>query len=87
MTVVPRWLARSNAPLTSARSQGFWLGSHMMLPGDAPESWVNVFTAETVKASHLQRGTRLSLADVFKNFPVAVLSGVSQSLQKTNPRA
>jgi (1->4)-alpha-D-glucan 1-alpha-D-glucosylmutase len=87
MTVVPRWLARSNAPLTSARSQGFWLGSHMMLPGDAPESWVNVFTAETVKASHLQRGMRLSLPDVFKNFPVAVLSGVSQSMQKTNPRA
>jgi (1->4)-alpha-D-glucan 1-alpha-D-glucosylmutase len=87
MTVVPRWLARSNAPLTSARSQTFWLDSQIMLPGDAPESWVNVFTAETVKASHVQRGTRLSLPDIFKGFPVAVLSGISQSMQKTNPRA
>jgi (1->4)-alpha-D-glucan 1-alpha-D-glucosylmutase len=80
MTVVPRWLARSRAPLTSARSQGFWLDSHIMLPSNAPQSWVNVLTAETVEGSQVQRGTRLSLPEVFKNFPVAVLSGIGQSL-------
>ena len=87
MTVVPRWLARSRAPLTSARSQGFWLDSHIMLPRNAPQSWVNVLTAETVEGSQGQRGTRLSLPDVFKNFPVAVLSGIGPSLRKTSHRA
>jgi (1->4)-alpha-D-glucan 1-alpha-D-glucosylmutase len=87
MTVVPRWLARSRAPLTSARSQGFWLDSHIMLPSNAPQSWVNVLTAETVEGRQVQRGTRLSLPDVFKNFPVAVLSGIGQSSRKTNHRA
>jgi len=82
MTVVPRWLARSKAPLTSARSQGFWLGSHIELPANAPQSWVNVLAGGTVKASRLQRGARLSLPDVFKNFPVAVLSGVGKSVRK-----
>jgi (1->4)-alpha-D-glucan 1-alpha-D-glucosylmutase len=87
MTVVPRWLARSKAPLASARSQGFWLDSHIMLPSNAPQSWVNVLTAETVEASQVHRGTRLSLPDVFKDFPVAVLSGIGQSLRKTDHRA
>jgi (1->4)-alpha-D-glucan 1-alpha-D-glucosylmutase len=87
MTVVPRWLARSKAPLTSARSQAFWLGSHIVLPPNAPQSWVNVLTGGTVKAGHRQQGTRLSLPEVFKNFPVAVLSGIGKSVRKTGARA
>jgi (1->4)-alpha-D-glucan 1-alpha-D-glucosylmutase len=78
MTVVPRWLARSNAPLSSARSD-FWRGSHVVLPANAPQSWLNTLTGETLKTSHLQRRGRLSCQDVFSNFPVAVLSGVSRS--------
>ena len=86
MTVMPRWLARSNAPLTSVRSQAFWLGSHLQLPANAPQSWANVLTGETVKTRHLKRGLCLSLPDVFKNFPIAVFSGVGRSSRITNAR-
>ena len=79
MTVVPRWLARSQAPLTSPRSLEFWVGSHIVLPPNAPQSWMNVLTGGTVKASQLQKAKRLPLRDVFKNLPVAVLRGVGTS--------
>jgi (1->4)-alpha-D-glucan 1-alpha-D-glucosylmutase len=79
VTVVPRWLARSQAPLTLPRSQEFWLGSHLVLPPNAPQSWMNILTGGTVKASQLQKAKRLSLRDVFKNLPVAVLRGVGTS--------
>jgi (1->4)-alpha-D-glucan 1-alpha-D-glucosylmutase len=55
MTVVPRWMARSQASLTLPRSQEFWVGSHIVLPPNAPQSWMNVLTGETVKARQLQK--------------------------------
>ena len=86
MTVVPRWLARSKAPPDLSGLHGFWLGSHIALPRNAPRSWLNVLTGETVKTSRLRRAPTLSLADVFKNFPVAVLSGVGPSSRTTRAR-
>jgi (1->4)-alpha-D-glucan 1-alpha-D-glucosylmutase len=83
MTVVPRWMARSQAPLTLPRSQEFWVGSHIVLPPNAPQSCMNVLTGETVKARQLQKAKRLSLPDVFGNLPVAVLRGVGTSGVKT----
>jgi (1->4)-alpha-D-glucan 1-alpha-D-glucosylmutase len=82
MTVVPRWLAGSKAPLSLPYSSRFWLGSHIVLPADAPQSWVNVLTGDLTKASLLRQGTRLPMRDVFGNFPVAVLSGISKSVRK-----
>jgi hypothetical protein len=69
------------------RSQEFWLGSHLVLPPNAPQSWMNILTGGTVIASQLQKAKRLSLRDVFKNLPVAVLRGVGTSVWKTNARA
>jgi maltooligosyltrehalose synthase len=78
MTVVPRWLARSKASPDLIRLHRFWLGSRIALPPNAPQSWLNVLTGETVETSHLRRAPTLSLPDVFKNLPVAVLSGVGR---------
>ena len=86
MTIVPRWLARSKVPPALTRLHKFWLGSHIALPANAPQSWLNVLTGETVKTSRLRRAPTLSLADVFKNFPVAVLSGVGPSSRTTRAR-
>ena len=83
MTVVPRWLAGSQAPLSLICAQRFWLGSHIVLPAHAPQSWVNVFTGDITKASLLRQGTRLPMRDVFRDFPVAVLSGISKSVGKS----
>src|SRR5271155_249014 len=75
VTVVPRWLARSKAPINSQRMQAFWAGSQIVLPAKAPSSWRNVLTGESLSAKRAQRGARLSLPEIFKTFPVAVLLG------------
>ncbi len=78
MSVVPRWLARAKAPLSSPRMQAFWAGSQIVLPAKAPSSWRNVLTGESLSAKRVQRGARLSLAGIFRDFPVAVLLGSSR---------
>jgi (1->4)-alpha-D-glucan 1-alpha-D-glucosylmutase len=83
MTIVPRWLARSKASPAFTRLQRFWLGSHIALPGNAPRSWLNVLTGETVETTRWRRVPTLSLPDVFKNLPVAVLSGVGRPTRTT----
>ena len=74
VTVAPRWLARAKASLASTRIRPFWLGSHLVLPKNAPESWLNTFTGETLKAKPSRQGPSLTLGDIFQTFPVAVLS-------------
>jgi (1->4)-alpha-D-glucan 1-alpha-D-glucosylmutase len=86
MTIVPRWLARSKAP-TLSRLHRFWRGSHIALPRNAPRSLQNVLTGETVETSRLGRAPTLSLPDVFKNLPVAVLIGVGGSSRTTRAQS
>jgi len=86
LTVVPRWLARANGPLTGSESRAFWLHSKIGVPGNAPQSWLNVLTGETVKTRQMKRGPCLCLPDIFKNFPVAVLSGVGRKMRTTKAR-
>jgi (1->4)-alpha-D-glucan 1-alpha-D-glucosylmutase len=83
MTIVPRWLARSQAPPGLDSLRRFWRASQIALPGNAPQSWLNVLTGETVQTGRVRRAPTLSLRDVFKNLPVAVLSGVGRSAQTT----
>jgi (1->4)-alpha-D-glucan 1-alpha-D-glucosylmutase len=73
VTVAPRWLARARAPINSIRIQEFWLGSKIILPRNAPESWLNTLTGETLKTRFSLEGSFLSLGDVFRDWPVAVL--------------
>ena len=86
MTVVPRWLARSKAPPTALQPPAFWLGSKIVLPENAPQSWLNVLTGETLKTRKLQRGPHLSLPEIFENFPVAVLSSTGRTPRTTKAR-
>jgi (1->4)-alpha-D-glucan 1-alpha-D-glucosylmutase len=74
-TVVPRWLARSKAPLTFARFEQFWRRSQIVFPIHAPKSWLNVLTGERLETSTRGRKASLALRDIFRNFPVAVLTG------------
>jgi hypothetical protein len=57
------------------------------VPGNAPRSWLNEFTRETVNIRQTKRGPCLWLPDIFKNFPVAVLSGVVRKPRTTSARA
>lgn len=73
VTVVPRWLAQVRAPVTLIRMQRFWRGSHIILPKNVPESWLNALTGETLKTSRMRQGPSVPLGEVFRNYPVALL--------------
>lgn len=73
VTVAPRWLARAKAPSHSTQLRQFWLGSKLILPRNAPESWLNILTGDTLKTKFSREVSLLDLADVFRDFPVAVL--------------
>jgi (1->4)-alpha-D-glucan 1-alpha-D-glucosylmutase len=75
LTVAPRWLARAKAQLTWSFMQKFWSGSKLNLPVNAPSSWLNPLTGETLVASPGQKGSNLPMSDILKNFPVALLVG------------
>jgi (1->4)-alpha-D-glucan 1-alpha-D-glucosylmutase len=77
LAIAPRWLARAKAPPATSRMQAFWAGSQIALRTNAPRSWLNALTGETFGANPSQKGSKLSLSDIFKNFPVAVLVGSS----------
>jgi (1->4)-alpha-D-glucan 1-alpha-D-glucosylmutase len=87
MTVAPRWLARSKAPLNSQRMPAFWSGSKIALPANAPSSWSNILTGESMNAKHFHGSRHLSLPEIFKNFPVAVLAGRSPSKRAITAQA
>ena len=73
VTVAPRWLAQAKAPFNSIHLQKFWLGSKLILPRNAPESWLNTLTGEILKTSFWREVSFLNLANVFRDFPVAIL--------------
>ena len=70
ITVVPRLIARLDegdaAPLGSV-----WNDTRVELPHRLAGSYVNIFTGETVLG---EEDGGLRIADVFANFPVAVLT-------------
>jgi maltooligosyltrehalose synthase len=73
LTVAPRWLARAKAPANSIQERKFWVDSKLRLPRNAPESWLNILTDETLKTESSREGSFVDLANVFPVFPVAVL--------------
>jgi len=51
-----------------------WGESTIALPGNAPRRWRNAFTGEELEGSSGPAGQTLRLADVFRQFPLALLS-------------
>jgi (1->4)-alpha-D-glucan 1-alpha-D-glucosylmutase len=71
LTVVPRLLAKvidERPPL----GPEVWGDSTLRLP-TGPVSWRNVFTGEVVTAQQIDDRLSLRVADVLRNFPVALL--------------
>jgi (1->4)-alpha-D-glucan 1-alpha-D-glucosylmutase len=73
VTIVPRWLARAKAPVNSINLRKFWRGSDLILPRNTPKSWLNILTGETLETTFSRKASLLDLANVFREFPVAVL--------------
>jgi (1->4)-alpha-D-glucan 1-alpha-D-glucosylmutase len=75
---VPRLLVRLAAD-TAKPPLGaeVWGDTHLPLPETAARlHWRNLFTGEKVNASKMESATSLLIADVFRDFPVALLLGM-----------
>jgi len=70
LIVVPRWLASTNHP---AEENGFWGNTSIRLGGSRPKHWTNLLSGDEVKV-HGKKYLYLSVASLFKNFPVALLT-------------
>lgn len=69
LAVVPRFMASSRT------TSEFWQSTRLILPGKAPQHWVNILTEESVSAAQVGRKPVLFLRGLFENFPVALLTG------------
>jgi (1->4)-alpha-D-glucan 1-alpha-D-glucosylmutase len=54
--------------------EGVWESTGLALPKNAPRTWKNVFTGEINEAHLTRKESSLMLREVFRSFPVAVLS-------------
>jgi (1->4)-alpha-D-glucan 1-alpha-D-glucosylmutase len=75
LVAVPRLVTSLCAPEEPPLGANVWRDTAVMLPQDAPETWRDAFTGETVEVSSSPDTRLLHLRDVFRSFPVALLSG------------
>jgi (1->4)-alpha-D-glucan 1-alpha-D-glucosylmutase len=71
IVVVPRLNPRLVEPWDFPLDRHVWGKDLLVMPDNAPSSWTNVFTGETV--SH-EEGSHLKLAEILNTFPVALLT-------------
>jgi (1->4)-alpha-D-glucan 1-alpha-D-glucosylmutase len=73
IAVVPRLVGRiayrSGAPL----GKELWGETALDLPAEAPRRWVDVISGESIEGAPMAASNLLSLASVFKHFPVALI--------------
>jgi (1->4)-alpha-D-glucan 1-alpha-D-glucosylmutase len=73
IAVLPRTLAAASAPIVgrSERTR-FWQEAWLTLPANAPRRWWNILAGKQYPSVTAREG-KLSLADIFSEFPVALL--------------
>jgi (1->4)-alpha-D-glucan 1-alpha-D-glucosylmutase len=76
--VVPRTVAGLVASGEFPVGQGVWGRSAVSLPAAAPAEWRNVLTGESLETLRVAKGRALLLGDVFRSFPVALLTGKAE---------
>ena len=72
LVAVPRLVAKMAAP--GPLGKRVWGESVLTIPPEAPGSWTNIFTGETLETTHASETGSLPLHRVFSRFPVALLS-------------
>jgi (1->4)-alpha-D-glucan 1-alpha-D-glucosylmutase len=71
LVAIPRLLTRLVEVDTLPLGQRAWRQDALLLPQNAPEHWLHVFTGETVNISPAAK--EMPLSSVFSTFPVALL--------------
>jgi len=74
VTVVPVFLTKLVEVGGLPCGQKVWGDDIILLPGDAPGYWLNVFTGERLRVFGKQKG--LYISEIFNIFPVALLKSV-----------
>lgn len=69
-TVVPRFLTQIVSEDRQPFGRDVWGNTRIALPEQAPSSWLDAITEQTM------HGDELYVGDIFKNFPVALLAGM-----------
>ena len=70
LVVVPRFLSALVKEGQLPLGRDVWQDTTVALPAEAPRTWRNVFTQETVQST-----TDLAVADALTHFPAALLIG------------
>jgi (1->4)-alpha-D-glucan 1-alpha-D-glucosylmutase len=73
LVAVPRLITKLLRAERPPLGEGTWGSSALVLPGDAPDGWINILTGDELKAVPAKPGKLLPLASVFQNFPLALL--------------
>jgi (1->4)-alpha-D-glucan 1-alpha-D-glucosylmutase len=74
VVVVPRLITKLLKTERPPLGEGTWGSSVLVLPEDAPESWINILTGEALKVVPSKQRKLLRLANVFLRFPLALLA-------------
>ena len=79
VAVIPRLPAQLTLPEQWPLGEKVWKRTALLLPKSAPAQWKDVFTGRNIEAQPFGRSQKILLADVFKQFPVALLTTVRQA--------
>jgi (1->4)-alpha-D-glucan 1-alpha-D-glucosylmutase len=74
LVAVPRLITQFLKPERPPLGEETWGSSALVLPEDAPECWLNIFTAEELKVIPSEGRRLLPLASTFQSFPLALLT-------------
>jgi maltooligosyltrehalose synthase len=72
----PRLVASRSAPRKRLLAPQVFGEDVLTLPPKSPRSWRNVLTSEELTAGGSKDAKTIRLADLFANFPVALLEGM-----------
>jgi (1->4)-alpha-D-glucan 1-alpha-D-glucosylmutase len=79
VVVVPRYVTRLCAPQRVPAGESCWGETALVLPKEAPERWLQLFTGESIMTANSATRKLLPLREVFGTFPVALLAPEDRS--------
>jgi (1->4)-alpha-D-glucan 1-alpha-D-glucosylmutase len=74
LVVAPRLITQLLKPELPPLTAETWGATALVLPEDAPERWLNIFTGEELRVFSSEGKRLLRLASVFQTFPLALLT-------------
>lgn len=77
LAAAPRLITQLLKPGQPPIGEETWGSSALVLPENAPDRWLNIFTGEELKVSLSEKRRLLRLGGVFQRFPLALLTALN----------